>query len=193
MKNLPTQDMIKMGIVVTSVTSRGPRSKYRAPLSVPLHLILQFPWRSNDMLSAFFHLLYLLVFAELDWRHTAGKGMEFSYRLVLGPFLLVVLEVLVESGWYSPSIRMNNSLSYDHQTHMLSIVCLPFCNHACSARASNNTHISFTEGEVGGITLLVGYPGVRLGLHLPSTERIYSLTTSASYPDASFPIPVLPH
>ena len=145
------------------------------------------------MLSAFSHLIYLLAFSMLDWRHTAGKGMELSCRLVLGPFLLVVQEVLVESGWYSSSIGMNNPLSYDHQTHMLSILCLPFCNHACSVRASDNTHISFAEGEVGVIALLVGYPWVWLSLYLPSTERVASLTSLASHPDASFPIPALPH
>ena len=148
-----------MRIVVTGITSRGPCSKYRAALSVSLPLILQFPWWSNDMLPTFSHLIFLLAFSVLDWRHTAGKGMELSCRLVLGPFSL-----LVESEWYSPSIWMNNTLSYDHQTHMLSTPYLPFCNHACSAWASDNTHILFAEGEVGGIALLVGYLGVWLSL-----------------------------
>ena len=77
--------------------------------------------------------------------------------------------------------------------HMLSIPCLPFSNHACIVRTSDNTYISFAEGEVRVIALLAGYPGVWLSLHLPSTERVSSLTSFASHPDASFSIPVLPH
>ena len=54
------------------------------------------------------------------------------------------------------------------------------------------THKSYAEDEVGVVTWLMGYPRACLSLHLPLTERVTLPTLSASHPDLSSPVPILP-
>jgi len=167
---------------------QGSYSRYWAPLSVPtLPNILA---SSLANLYAFLLLPSALSLGLLSaWLNKYHwEKMEFAYQRVPGSFLLVVMDLLVESVQYFLFFWMNNSLSNDFRFQMLSITRLLYSSHACSVRALDNMNISSGEGEVRIVAWLVGYTGAYLSLYLLSIERVTLPTSSSLYPNYSFPI-----